>query len=355
MRILQFILFISLFVVVFYGMHFYVFARLYKFFGIDLGWVSYSVIAAFALSYPIASLLVRLDYNLVSRSLYTLASVWMGVIFFALTLVLLRDIISLFINLDQFYSGIIIVSGVVLLSLVSLVLGISMTVKDVEIPIEGLGKELNLVQLSDIHLGTIYGKDHTEKIVSMTNSLRPDYVLITGDLFDGSGGLIEEALRPFDDLHAPAYFVTGNHEVYEDVDKVMGLLEKTSLKPLRNEAVDLGEFQLIGLDFDERNRKEMPFNGVKVANDKPSVLMYHAPQALPDAASSGIDLMLSGHTHNGQIIPFTFIVKLFYPKTKGYYKIGDMHLYVSPGTGTWGPPMRLGSRNEITNIRLVPR
>jgi hypothetical protein len=114
--------------------------------------------------------------------------------------------------------------------------------------------------------------------------------------------------------------------------------------------------QVVGVDYPEKEgQKDNPvLKDIRIDSTKPSVLLYHTPAGLDDAVEAGIDLQLSGHTHNGQIFPFNYLAKLFYPKIKGLYRIKNMSLYVSPGTGTWGPPMRLGSNNEITLLNLVP-
>jgi predicted MPP superfamily phosphohydrolase len=149
--------------------------------------------------------------------------------------------------------------------------------------------------------------------------------------------------------------VTGNHERYEGIELVVDALKGTGVRVLRDEVVNTHGIQLVGVDDPgDFPRKNHVLARLNISDGKPSVLMQHTPGAVKDAQGAGIDLMLSGHTHNGQIIPFNYIVKLFFPYIQGLYRIGEMHLYVSPGTGTWGPPMRLGSRSEITLLRLQP-
>jgi predicted MPP superfamily phosphohydrolase len=229
------------------------------------------------------------------------------------------------------------------------------SVKEITIPVENLDKEVTIVQLSDIHVGTIHKAEFLRRIVDKVNEMDPDMVLITGDLFDGSGKIMEDTVAPLNDLKAKTFFSTGNHEMYEGLDNVMAILATTNIQVLRNEFVEHSGIQVIGVDNPEQEaqRRNVALKDIKFDNSKPSVLMFHQPNGVDDAVSAGVDLQLSGHTHNGQIVPFNLISRLFYPRVHGLYTISGMSLYVSPGTGTWGPPMRVGSSNEITLIRLV--
>jgi predicted MPP superfamily phosphohydrolase len=148
----------------------------------------------------------------------------------------------------------------------------------------------------------------------------------------------------------------GNHERYGDLDRIAALMAETGVVMLRNEVVEYKGVQLVGADYPEReNQKDTPYlRELKVKKGLPSVLMYHPPTGIEYTVQAGIDLQVSGHTHNGQLFPFNLLAKLFFPYIKGLYQIDGMYLYVSPGTGTWGPPMRLGSHNEITLFNLVP-
>jgi hypothetical protein len=192
--------------------------------------------------------------------------------------------------------------------------------------------------------------------VEKTNALDPDMVVITGDFFDGIGPVNKKTVAPLRNINARTFFVMGNHERYGDLDRIAALMAETGVAMLRNEVVEYKGVQLVGADYPEReNQKDTPYlRELKVKKGLPSVLMYHPPTGIEYAVQAGIDLQVSGHTHNGQLFPFNLLAKLFFPYIKGLYQIDGMYLYVSPGTGTWGPPMRLGSHNEITLINLVP-
>ncbi|MFA6089803.1 MAG: metallophosphoesterase, partial [Candidatus Woesearchaeota archaeon] len=190
-------------------------------------------------------------------------------------------------------------------------------------------------------------------IIEKTNSLNPDVVVITGDFVDGSGKLSIKTFEQLNNIKAPTFMVMGNHEFYEGEQRVIDLLSETKVKVLRNESELIKGINIIGLDYSENKSyvaehlKNIEFN-----NSKPTILLNHVPMGYEDAAKSGVKLQLSGHTHNGQIFPFTLLVKARFPKINGLYNIDNLSLYVSPGTGTWGPPMRLGSKNEITVLKL---
>jgi predicted MPP superfamily phosphohydrolase len=155
-------------------------------------------------------------------------------------------------------------------------------------------------------------------------------------------------------LQASATFIIGNHERYVDVEEICQRLRNLDIRVLRNDSVLVGDgLQIIGIDdADARNQVAKRIPAIEPAPDRYRILMYHRPDGAEDAADWGAHLMLCGHTHNGQILPFNFLVRRIFPRILGRYQIRDMVLYVSPGTGTWGPVLRLGSRCEISMICL---
>jgi len=212
---------------------------------------------------------------------------------------------------------------------------------------------IRMVQVSDIHVGSRTGR-FLNRVVERVNRARPDRVFITGDLVD-LAGLSPEVLVPLSGLEAPAYFVIGNHERYVDADAICRQVAEQGVRVLRNEATVDGALQIIGIDdASGRDQVERVLGGIPVEPGCYPVLLYHRPDGLEAAAERGVRLMLCGHTHNGQILPFNFLVKRVFWRICGLYQHGLTRLYVSPGTGTWGPMMRLGSVNEITVIDLVP-
>jgi uncharacterized protein len=222
-----------------------------------------------------------------------------------------------------------------------------------EITVENFGQNLDVVQLSDVHIGTLRNSGFLNRIIRKTNSLNPDMVFITGDLVDGSGKLSKETFSPLNKLKASTYMVMGNHEFYEGENKVISYMVDANVTILRNKTVSEKGINIVGLDYStDKEYIDKQLKKIMVNNSKPTILLNHVPVGYESAEKYGVDLMLSGHTHNGQIFPFTLFAKLFFPKINGMYEIGDMKLYVSSGTGTWGPPMRLGSRNKIVLLHL---
>jgi len=235
-----------------------------------------------------------------------------------------------------------------------------------------------VVQLSDVHLGVVRRAGYARKVVERVNELKPSLVVITGDLFDGMRGRLDELVEPFNRIEAEhgALFVTGNHEGYLGIDEPVAAIGKSSIRLLDNEVADIDGLQVVGLGFPERRAGRDPLSikgGIDPA--RPSILLYHTPTDVsgtavdrgaqqnrtyfsPDtsfdfARKHAIDLQLSGHTHHGQFFPFTLITHMIYGGYDyGLHKIGSFHIYITSGTGTWGPPMRLASRSEIVAITL---
>jgi predicted MPP superfamily phosphohydrolase len=224
---------------------------------------------------------------------------------------------------------------------------------------------LKLVQLTDLHVGgATLGRAFIEELVARTNALEPDLIALTGDLVDGSVEELGEAVAPLKELKARhgVFFVTGNHEYYSGADAWIAELRRLGLRVLRNERVVIGDgehsFDLAGVD-DFHSAGLVPGHGADLsralAGRDPSrelVLLAHQPRAVHEAARHGVGLQLSGHTHGGQIWPFNLLVRLQQPYVAGLVREGATQLYVSRGTGYWGPPMRLGAPAEITHIVL---
>ena len=316
------------------------------------------VLAILSATYLLASIGVRIFQHVTADWFYFLAATWLGVIFLTFSLVVLYEVIHFVTSYESVtvFSGLLIAS--IIFSAFALFQGRSISVREYTLRIKGLEKPLEIVHLSDIHVGTVHQKKYLEEIVTRTNKLSPDMVLVTGDLFDGSAPVDESILLPLNELNTRSFFSTGNHEVYEDLNKVRETISNLDMQLLENESVEFGGVQLIGVNDKQGLPKGETLGSVldtiSVRNDIPSVLMYHTPVEWDTARAQGIDVMLSGHTHNGQLFPFTILVRLAFTYINGLHEIHGQYLHVSPGTGTWGPPMRLGSRNQITLIHLLP-
>ena len=219
-----------------------------------------------------------------------------------------------------------------------------------------------IVQISDIHIGPALGRRFAARLTERVNALAPDLVAVTGDLVDGNVDALREEVEPFAALSAPhgVFFVTGNHDVYSGSEPWVARVRELGLRVLRNERVAIGGaagFDLAGVD-DHRGdwvRGSTEDLDTALAGRDPAralILLAHDPGTFRRAAERGVDLQLSGHTHGGQIWPFNLVVRLAVPFVAGRYRLGGSELYVSRGSGFWGPPMRLLAPSEITEIVL---
>jgi uncharacterized protein len=241
-------------------------------------------------------------------------------------------------------------------------------IKDVAIKINNLPnsfKNFKIAQLSDLHLGQLMDKTRLREVVQITNSIKPDLVAITGDMVDGRVNVLKDDITPLQELKSRfgSYFVVGNHEYYSGVEDWIKEITKQNVKVLENESVKIKKnkdfIYLSGVyDYGAHRVGSTLIADYKKAleglqKDIPTIMLAHQPKAVKKLKNFSVDLMLSGHTHGGQIWPFNFLVGLVEPHLKGLKRIGNTQVYVNQGTGCWGPPMRLGTFNEITQIRLV--
>lgn len=232
----------------------------------------------------------------------------------------------------------------------------------VEIKIKDLKKHYSIVQLSDVHIGGLIDKTFIANLAKRVNALKPDVVVITGDLVDTKLEFAKEALDELKNIKSKYgnYFIVGNHEYFHGVQSIIDYVNTLGFKTLENENVYIGEknegFNLAGVYdvFGERyGSYKADLNKALIGTSKnPTVLLAHQPKFIEEVTN--VDLVLSGHTHGGQIFPFNFLVKLQQPYVKGLHKHNEnTQIYINKGTGFWGPPMRLGASSEITYIQLV--
>ena len=241
-------------------------------------------------------------------------------------------------------------------------------VRDVRVRLSRLPASMHgftIAQISDLHLGPTLRTDFVQQIVSRVNGLDADLIAITGDLVDGSVDHLHDIVASLSRLRARhgVFFVTGNHEYYSGVDEWIAEIRRLGITVLRNERVSIGtpesSFDLVGVD-DAHAHQFGNGHGQDVARavrgrdpNREAVLLAHQPRTVFEAVRHGIGLQLSGHTHGGQLWPFGLFVRLQQPVVKGLARIESVWLYVSSGTGYWGPPMRLGAPAEITRVVLL--
>lgn len=277
----------------------------------------------------------------------------MGIGFISLCIATLALLIKLITDINNFYIGVICLIILTFLIIKSLIGGISIKQKKIFFFSDKVKKITSIIFISDVHLGS-NSKKHLKNILSKINKTNAQMLLIGGDLIDSSTFDIQD-LEIFKQIKIPIFYVTGNHEYYlKNWVLINKNLRKFNIIRLNNKSNNINEINIIGVDdnlnIDEqkivikKNSRKKSFNLVLV--HKPSVWKY---------SHKFSDLMLSGHTHNGQIFPFGLIVKLKFENLYGMYQNNFSNLYVSSGVGCWGPKMRLGTSNEIVEISIKPK
>ena len=383
MRIGQLLVFLAVVLLVVGGMHFFLWARLFR----DPAWPSPwsrlggALLTALGLSLPATLIASRWLPRALLTPLSWAVFLWMGASFLLFVLLALGELVRLGAGLlgalhdpDRrrwFARALAATSGLggVLSSALAVRTALAApTVRTVRVPLAALPAAMEgytLVQLTDIHVGPTIDRRFLASLVAQVNALRPDAVVITGDLVDGSVASLGEHVAPLADLRARhgVFFVTGNHEYYSGVEAWMTELARLGVRVLRNERVALGDgaasIDLAGVD-DWSAAGRAPGHGADLESalrdrdpTRALVLLAHQPKAVAEAAARGVGLVLSGHTHGGQLWPFSFVVGLDQPIVAGLHRVRDTWAYVSEGTGYWGPPMRLGTRGEITKVQLT--
>ncbi|CAA0078699.1 putative protein YpbG [Halioglobus japonicus] len=225
----------------------------------------------------------------------------------------------------------------------------------VRVPLKSpkLTAPLRFAQITDVHIGS-RSAEFLERVMQEVNSLDIEFLCITGDFIDAPG-ISEQKMSALRSCPVPIYFSIGNHERYEDLDDILQRLAAMGVQVLRSQSTVHGPVQLIGIDDSERRSQvQRELATIDIDPERFVLLLYHRPRGLADAAAAGVDLMICGHTHNGQIVPFNLVVNRVFEQSVGLFHHGQTQLYVSPGTGTWGPVMRLGSRGEVTLFEIEP-
>jgi len=368
------------------SVHYYLWARLVRDPALPAPWSTLAAwtLAALALSGIAGFALVRFAPRGVSTPVMWVAYTWMGLLFYLFVLLAASDMVLLVVAvLRRFGTGPgsidverrVAMARMVAGAVSTLALGVTgigmgsalgrTAIARVTVPLEKLPPgtpPYRIVQLTDIHVGPTIGEAFIREIVSQVNALAPDCIVITGDLVDGSVAHLGALAAPLRDLRAKdgVFFVTGNHEYYSGVDEWLAFLEGLGIRTLRNERVAVGPIDLAGVDdwsarsFGHGHGADLPRALTGRDQARPVVLLAHQPQAIIEAETLGVDLQLSGHTHGGQMFPWAYVVKLVTPYVAGLYRHKSAALYVSRGTGYWGPPLRVGAPAEITQLELVP-
>jgi len=376
MRRLNFIIFFSIVFAIYGALNLYIFTRGWEIVrGSPLSFPYIALFLALCLSFVAGRFLERVHLSWASSGLVWLGAFWLSAMVYFLVAVSTIDLVRL---LDHFVPvvpdifskekvALVVVSVVLAVVFLGHVNALSPRIRTLELTIPKNAhrlRMLNIAVASDIHLGTIVCKARLERIVAKINALKPDLVLLPGDVVDEDIGPVikqnlGETLRKIQSRYG-VIAITGNHEYIGGVEAACKYLVEHGIIMLRDSSIKIEEsLYIVGREdraigqFARRKRK--PLGELMVSLDKnfPVILMDHQPFGLEEAEQFGVDLQLSGHTHHGQLWPFNFITKKMYEVSWGYKKKGSTHVYVSSGVGTWGPPVRTGNRPEIVHLKLT--
>jgi len=363
-------IFLAIGIAVLFGSHYLVYFSVIHFFGItNIQTQDYMFAATIflAVSFVLASVFAHIKENLFTRFFYFAAGLWMG---FLANFVLATLAVWAVIAGGSFWG---IAPNRPILATIFFTLAVAYSLwgmwnamhpqlKEISVTIPGLPemwKNKKIVQLSDVHIGHVHKNSFMKYIVEKINTVGPEMVVITGDLFDGMDGDLETPLQALDEIKTTKgiHFIFGNHENFLGQDFVHKALDKTKVKIMKDEVVDIDGLKLIGINYPEhgetRDAVAVIENLKKDYFGHPNILLYHAPVNIKKFKENGVNLQLSGHTHDTQIFPLSLISRIIFKGfSHGLFEMGDYTLYVSCGTGTWGPPMRTGNTPEIMVITL---
>jgi hypothetical protein len=397
-RAASFAIFLLVLVAVVGGMHTYLWLRLVRDPALVEPWRRLATVALvlLAVAMPLGMLAFRLAPQPLARIFPVVAFTWLGLAFMLVTALLAFDLVRLAVHGGELVAEWIrqrpeppadparrlfvarAVAGTAVLATGSAAAYAFRSatgpaqITETAIRLERLPRALSgltIAQITDLHVGPSIGARAVRRVVEQTNALRPDVIAVTGDLVDGSVRDLGQAVAELAKLRARhgVFFVTGNHEYYSGVASWLAELRRLGIRVLENERVSVGDagasLDLAGVDDYSAGRAR----GGHDANltsaldgrdpDRALVLLAHQPRGVEAAVKAGVELQVSGHTHGGQIVPFNLLVAATHPYVKGLYRHEEEgrvgHIYVSRGTGFWGPPLRLGSPPEIAKLVLT--
>ena len=338
--------------------------------------IYYILFPILVLSYPLGRMVEKIWLSAVSDIFIWMGALWLAIMLYLFLACLVFDLLRGFslifplvrkiVNFSSDHSTIVCLATIAIVLMTvgwGLINALIPRVQSLElvIPKTTAIQKMKVVAVSDIHLGTIVGKQRFCQIISKINSLSPDLVLLAGDVVDEDlAPVIKQdlgsALSTIQSKYG-VFAVTGNHEYIGGVDAATDYLQNYGVSVLRDSVVKIVDsIYLIGREdrsirrFSGKARTSLDSLMQGVDRNYPCFLLDHQPFELSEAARNGIDLQICGHTHHGQLWPLNLITRMVYEKSWGYLKRGDTHYYISSGAGTWGPPVRIGNYPEIVEI-----
>ena len=324
------------------------------------------IVGVLSISFVAASTLAFSYTSAPVRALYKASAIWMGLLSFlflaaALSWIILAITFPIGLSLNFHAMVVRLFAAAMILGLFG-VFNASWTritrarVKLANLPDAWRGRKAAV--LSDVHLGHVRNRNFLERLVGKILREEPDAVFILGDLFAGTAINADEATQPLTQLKAThgVYFVAGNHEQFGDDSKYLNAVASTGVRVLKNEKVNLDGLQVVGVPYRDASMNgglASALRNVSIDRERASILLVHAPDDPHTAEAHGFSLQLSGHTHLGQFIPWSWMARRIYRQfVYGLSRIGKMQVFTSSGAGTWGPPVRLGSNPEIVMLEF---
>jgi predicted MPP superfamily phosphohydrolase len=324
------------------------------------------VLGFLSVSFITASLLAFSYTNPALRAFYRASAVWMGLLSFLFLAAVsswiifgIARIAGLEVNFHrtvEFLFGAAVVAGLYGVFNAGWTRITRTTVRLANLPETWRGRKAALI--SDVHLGHVRNGSFLRRMVAKILKEEPDAIFIAGDLYDGTAIDARRAAEPLSELVAPhgVYFVAGNHEQFGDDSKYLNAIAAAGVRVLSNEKVEVDGLQIIGVPFrnatQERHLASV-LHGIRLDRNRASILLTHAPDHPQIAEAAGVSLQLSGHTHLGQFLPWSWMARRIYRQfVYGLSRIGKMQVFTSSGAGTWGPPLRLGSNPEIVMLEF---
>jgi predicted MPP superfamily phosphohydrolase len=367
------VVFVSIVQAILFLAHWFVYISAAHFWGgFAASWTVKLVFAVLSVSFVATSLRGWYSYHPLVRFFYSISAIWMGFAsFFLLASVVSWIVYGLSVAAGLGWHPAWIADAAFSLAAVAGFYGVlnaawprlvRISVALPNLPPQWRGRTAALV--SDLHLGHVRNGRFVRRVVDKLLELQADIVFVAGDLYDGVAGDFEKLARPWSDLISSpqaaalgVYYIAGNHEeFYRDAEYLPPLL-RAGIQVLNNEKVEVDGLQLIGVHYRDAvnpERYRSTLRSMKLDRTRASVLLLHAPVRLPISEEEGISLQLSGHTHGGQFFPWTLIAKRVWNKfIHGLQQFGTLQVYTTYGTGTWGPPLRLGTRPEIVLITFA--
>ncbi len=336
-------------------MNFVTITKIGNYFQIEAQIRVFILIFILSVSYLVTLRLERKITNKFTRILYVASVYWMGLLFIFFITITFFNVINRFYQIPFILTMIGICILFTIIIPFALRYGRILTIKELTFHDAKIKKPLTIIQLTDLHLGSIHTHKFVPRILKKIKDINYDAIVITGDLADGSAPITHDTIEAFDSITKPIYFVSGNHDYLNGVERFEKEVAKTPIQILKNESVNFKGIQIVGLEYSKhKNSIVNQLKKITFQKDLYTVLLNHTPVKLEKITEYPIDVILCGHTHHGQIKPAHLFAKIVYGRYQGLHKFKNTSMYIAPGTGNWGPPMRIGTRNEITLIHLKP-